>query len=159
MCCWQGQRLPWNASVKEREWPRESGGKLAKADFVMITSQLLYHLGLFLLFSYPLVKKGLFTKHFKCKIRITWFSIILLDILVTDSLSGWWPCDNHYYYRILLMTTKLKKIDIFINRCTSIQGWMNGFLFLRHFGKGKITYFCEESLKIWQIQTENCWSK
>lgn len=36
---------------------------------------------------------------------------------------------------------------------------MNNFLFLKHFGKGKITYFCEESLKIWQIPTENCWSR
>lgn len=42
------------------------------------------------------------------------------------------------------MSTKLKKIDIFINRYTFIQGWMNEIV-LRQFGKEEITHFSEES--------------
>lgn len=105
----------------------KSGRKLASADFVMITFQPLYHLGLLLLFSHPPVKKkSLFTKHTTCEIVITRFSIFLLDILVPESLSIWCPGDN-YYYHILFMSTKLKIFDFFFfNRCTFIQGWMNG---------------------------------
>lgn len=107
----------------DRGWPRKSRGKLASIDSVMITSQPFHHSGLLLLFSCPSVKESVYQTHFICKIMITWFSI-LSDILVTGCLmTKMLPLLSH-----LINEYRTKgNWCFFINRCSFIQGWMNGF--------------------------------